>query len=180
MAALKNIFIVSVALLLVSCGNSKTQAVFETSRGSFTVELSDSAPETTRNFMELAGKGFYDGTKFHRIIPEFMIQGGDPLTKDLGQKFRWGTGGPGYDINDEFNPALRNVRGTIAMANHGPNTGGSQFFINVVDNTYLDNKHAVFGNVIEGMAVVDKMSGVPTDEQDRPVEDVTLISVKIN
>src|SRR3989338_3215885 len=122
-----------VLLFLVSCGGQAMKtATFETSMGTFTIELSDKTPITTSNFVDLASKGFYDGTKFHRIIPDFMLQGGDPLSKNNALKSRWGTGGPGYEIKDEFDPSLRNVRGTIAMANHGPNTGGSQFFINVV------------------------------------------------
>lgn len=180
MAALKqSLLIASLALLVVSCGTSATTAVIETSAGSFTLELSDQTPVTTQNFMDLAEKGFYDGTKFHRVIPEFMIQGGDPLTKDNNQKMYWGTGGPGYEIKDEFVSGLSNVRGTIAMANHGPNTGGSQFFINTVDNTFLDNKHTVFGKVVLGMDVVDKISGVSTDAQDRPREEVVIVSIKI-
>ncbi|MBI2146095.1 peptidylprolyl isomerase [Candidatus Woesearchaeota archaeon] len=173
------IFVIGVALLLVACSKSTATAVIETSAGTFTLELSDKTPRTTQNFIDLVNKGFYDGTTFHRVIPEFMIQGGDPLTRDPAQKFRWGTGGPGYEIEDEFSPELNNVRGTISMANHGPNTGGSQFFINVVDNTYLDNKHAVFGTVFSGMDVVDKISLVSTDAQNRPLEDVTVLSVKI-
>ena len=151
----------------------------ETSMGTFTVELSDQTPITTKNFVDLASKGFYDGTKFHRVIPDFMIQGGDPLTEDNAMKSRWGTGGPGYEIVDEFDPSLRNVRGTLAMANHGPNTGGSQFFINVVDNAHLNNKHTVFGTVTAGMDVVDKISNLATAGGDKPIEEVVVIKVTV-
>lgn len=145
-------------------------------------------PITVGNFAKLAESGFYDGTKFHRVIDGFMIQGGDPNSKgdDVAS---YGTGGPGYTIQDEFVAAdnLSNVRGTIAMANTGqPNSGGSQFFINTVDNTGLDfnkepltSKHPVFGQVISGMDVIDTISGVETGARDLPVDPVTIESVKI-
>lgn len=169
-------------LLLVSCGGNTMKnrtATFETSLGTFTLELfEDKTPVTTKNFIDLAQKGFYDGTRFHRVISKFMIQGGDPLTKITTKKKMWGTGGPGYDIKDEFT-GLSDVRGTIAMANHGPNTGGSQFFINTADNTFLDSKHPVFGKVISGMDVVDAIEKVQTDAGDRPVQDVVVRKVTI-
>jgi peptidylprolyl isomerase len=123
----------------------------------------------------LVSSGFYDGLKFQRVIPNFMVQGGDPLTKEADTS-RWGTGGPGYSIKDEFvsNPLLTNTRGTIAMANAGPNTGGSQFFINVADNTFLDGKHPVFGRVISGMDVVDKIVHVDRNERDMPLKPITI------
>ncbi len=156
-------------------------AIVETNQGTIKIELSqDTMPVTTKNFIDLVAKGFYDGTRFHRVIPQFMIQGGDPLTKDLSKKRMWGTGGPGYEIKDEFVKGVSNVRGTISMANHGPNTGGSQFFINVVDNTFLDGKHPVFGKVIEGMDVVDKISTAKRDGQDQPLQDVVIKSIKIS
>ncbi|MEK6853681.1 MAG: peptidylprolyl isomerase [Nanoarchaeota archaeon] len=155
-------------------------AIFETNLGTFEIELLESQmPITTKNFIDLAEKGFYDGTRFHRVIEGFMIQGGDPLSKDDADQARWGTGGPGYKIKDEFGAGLSNVRGTIAMANAGPNTGGSQFFINVADNTFLDGKHPVFGKVVEGMDIVDEIVSVETDGQDRPVEDVVVKKVRI-
>jgi peptidylprolyl isomerase len=154
-------------------------AVFETSMGTFKVELfTEQMPITTQNFIELAQKGFYDNTKFHRVIEDFMIQGGDPLSKDNSKKNYWGTGGPGYKIKDEFGE-VGNIRGTISMANAGPNTGGSQFFINVVDNTFLDGKHPVFGQVIEGMDVVDEIVAVETDSGDKPVEAVVVKKITI-
>ena len=155
-------------------------ATFETSQGTFTIELfEDQNPLTAKNFIDLAQKGFYDGTRFHRVISNFMIQGGDPLTKDASRKKFWGTGGPGYEIKDEFGTGLSNVPGTISMANHGPNTGGSQFFVNTAKNTFLDEKHPVFGKVIGGMDIVNKIKEVPTDSGDRPMEDVILMKVTI-
>ena len=175
--------ILILGMLLISCGGNTMKnktATFETSLGTFTLELfEDKVPTTTKNFIDLAQKGFYDGTRFHRVISEFMIQGGDPLTKDTSKSRMWGTGGPGYEIKDEF-ARLSNVKYTIAMANHGPNTGGSQFFINTVDNTFLDSKHPVFGRVISGMDVVDKIEATETDSGDKPVKDVVVRKVTIN
>ncbi len=165
----------------------KNTAVFETNLGTIKVELfTDKAPITTKNFIDLAEKGFYDNTKFHRVMSNFMIQGGDPLSKEDSKKAMWGTGGPGYEIKDEFHPELSNMRGTIAMANHGPDSGGSQFFINLVDNIYLDydkppmqSKHPVFGKVIEGMEIVDKIGNVETDPGNRPSQDVVIERISI-
>jgi len=158
-------------------GNRK--AVFDTNKGKFTIELfEDKAPLTTGNFIKLVNQGFYDGLIFHRVIPQFMIQGGCP--EGIG------TGGPGYTIKDEFHKDLSNVRGTIAMANRGPNTGGSQWFINIVDNCYLDydkkpysSAHPVFGKVIEGMDVVDSISQVQTGRNDKPVKDIIIHKITI-
>lgn len=142
-------------------------ADIETTKGNFTLELfMDKAPKTVTNFVTLAGKGYYNGIKIHRVVDDFVVQFGDPLTKELPLNDpKIGTGGPGYTIPDEFHPDLSNVRGTIAMANSGPNTGGSQVFINLVDNTFLDyNKppassaHPVFGKVTAGMDVVDSLT----------------------
>ena len=141
--------------------------LLETSMGNITIQLYSDMPITTGNFLSLVEKGFYDGVIFHRIIDGFMIQGGDPEGT--------GMGGPGYTIEDEFTDNNRNDRGTIAMANAGPNTGGSQFFINLVDNNFLDDKHPAFGKVIEGMDVVDKISKVETDSNDRPLEEVVIV-----
>ena len=155
------------------------KAVFETTKGRFTIELfEDKAPLTTENFIKLVDQEFYNGLIFHRVIPQFMIQGGCPEGN--------GTGGPGYTIKDEFHKELSNVRGTIAMANRGPNTGGSQWFINVIDNCYLDfdkkpysSAHPVFGKVVEGMNIVENISTVKTDASDKPVEDVLINKVTI-
>ncbi len=141
--------------------------LLETSMGNVKIELFDETmPVTADNFRKLVSSGFYDGVVFHRVIPGFMIQGGDPTGT--------GMGGPGYSIRDEFSRSNRNVRGTVSMANAGPNTGGSQFFINVADNNFLDTKHPVFGRVIEGMDVVDNISKVKRNRQDRPLQEVRI------
>src|SRR2546428_9276459 len=143
-----------------------TTVRLHTSMGDVTIELFDAKmPITTENFRKLVEKKFYDGTIFHRVISGFMIQGGDPEGT--------GYGGPGYSIKDELPTDNRNARGTISMANSGPNTGGSQFFINVVDNNKLDRKHPVFGRVVGGMEVVDAISRTPTEADDRPRTKVT-------
>lgn len=147
-------------------------ATFETTMGTFKVQLDDrEMPITAGNFIKLAEKGFYNGTIFHRVIDNFMVQGGDPTGT--------GMGGPGYTIKDEFSKDNHNKKGTISMANAGPNTGGSQFFINLVDNLYLDGKHPVFGHVIEGMEVVQKMGKAKTDRNDRPLIDIKIIKCTI-
>jgi cyclophilin family peptidyl-prolyl cis-trans isomerase len=147
-------------------------ATIHTNEGAIEVELFDAdAPKTVENFTKLAGDGFYDGVIFHRVIPDFMIQGGDPTGT--------GMGGPGYTFEDEFNehPA---VRGSLAMANAGPNTNGSQFFIITAEATpWLDGKHTVFGRVTSGMDVVDRISAVATDASDRPLDEVTIERVEL-
>jgi peptidyl-prolyl cis-trans isomerase A (cyclophilin A) len=165
-----------------------TYAVFTTSEGSFTVKLFDhEAPKTVENFVGLAEgtkewtdprtnkkvkQPYYNGIVFHRVIDGFMIQGGDPL----GQ----GIGGPGYTFADEFHPKLRhNKAGILSMANRGPNTNGGQFFITLGPTPHLDDKHSVFGEVVEGMDVVKKIGSTRTDARDRPVKDVVMTSVKI-
>ena len=164
-------------------------AVFTTNQGTFEIELfADQMPITTGNFITLAEDGFYDGTKFHRIIEGFMIQGGDPNSK-TDNAASYGTGSPGYTIQDEFvaGENLSNVRGTISMANTGqPNSGGSQFFINTVYNLALDfdkqplsSKHPVFGKIVDGMDIVDTIATVETGPRDVPVEPVVIESVTI-
>ena len=144
-----------------------TKVLLETTMGDVRIELFDTKmPGTTKNFRTLVEKGFYNGTVFHRVIASFMIQGGDPEGT--------GFGGPGYAIKDELPPTNRNARGTIAMANAGPDTGGSQFFINVVDNARLDRKHPAFGKVVAGLDVVDAISTAPTDAGDRPKTPVKI------
>ncbi len=156
------------------------QAIFTTNRGEFTVVLDDATtPNTVANFVKLAKSGFYDGVKFHRVIAGFMIQGGDPLTKDDNMSAFWGTGGPGYTFADEISPENNNVIGTISMANAGPNTNGSQFFINCADNVFLDRKHTVFGHVSQGMDVVEMIESVPVDRSDRPVHPVVIERIAI-
>ena len=148
-------------------------AEFTTNKGTFEVELfEDKAPITTKNFIDLSEKGFYDGLIFHRVIDGFMIQGGDPKGN--------GTGGPGYTIPDEFDPALRHDdEGVLSMANAGPNTGGSQFFITLAATPWLDNHHAVFGKVVEGMDVVRDIGHTKTGYDDRPVHDVVIEKITI-
>ena len=153
-------------------------ATFHTNKGDITIELlGTKAPQTVANFVKLAQSGFYNGVKFHRVIKGFMIQGGDPLTKDDSKSDYWGTGGPGYMFNDELGADNRNDVGTIAMANAGPNTNGSQFFINVNANNFLDTKHTVFGKVVKGMEVVKEIEVVKTNAQDRPLEAVVINSI---
>lgn len=156
-------------------------ATLHTSKGDIVIEMRENdAPNTVANFVKLAQSGFYDGTKFHRVIAGFMIQGGDPLTKDDAQEMYWGTGGPGYKFADEIHAHNQNLPGTISMANAGENTNGSQFFINTQDNTMsLDKKHTVFGTVVSGMEVVTAIEQTPTDFQDRPQEPVVVTSISI-
>ena len=153
-------------------------ASFDTSEGKFKLKLfPDKAPNTVQNFVDLAegkktGKPFYDGTIFHRVIPDFMIQGGCPEGT--------GRGGPGYRFADEFHPSLKHSKkGMLSMANAGPGTNGSQFFITVAATPWLDNKHSIFGEVTEGYDVVQRISKVPKGGGDRPVKEVRINSVKI-
>jgi peptidyl-prolyl cis-trans isomerase A (cyclophilin A) len=148
-------------------------AEFRTNKGSFEVELfEDKAPVTTGNFIDLIEKGFYDGVIFHRVIDGFMIQGGDPTGT--------GRGGPGYTIKDEFHPELKHdSEGILSMANAGPNTGGSQFFITLAPTPWLDGRHAIFGKVVAGMDVVRAIGKVPTLPGDRPVDEVKIEEITL-
>ena len=136
-----------------------TQVTMTTTKGEMTFNLfRDKAPLTTANFLNLIKDGFYDGIIFHRVIPDFMAQVGDPLTKEAGMEARWGTGGPGYQIADEFDPELKHDKtGVLSMANSGPNTGGSQLFITHVATPWLDGKHAVFGEITAGVEVLNQI-----------------------
>jgi len=158
-------------LIISGCKMASTKVRLETNMGDIVIELDENMPITAGNFEKLVKQGFYDGVIFHRVIDGFMIQGGDPTGT--------GTGGPGYTIKDEFTNNNRNGRGTISMANSGKNTGGSQFFINLVDNNFLDDKHPVFGRVVEGMDIVDKIAKVETDSSDRPLEEVKILKATI-
>jgi len=153
-------------------GEKNTKVLLETNKGEIVIELDGNMPITAGNFKGLVEKGIYDGVIFHRIISGFMIQGGDPTGTGMGDKSI-------PNIPDEFSDNNKNNRGTISMANAGPNTGSSQFFINLVDNNFLDDKHPVFGKVIEGMDVVDLIASVETDSSDRPLEEIKIISAKI-
>jgi cyclophilin family peptidyl-prolyl cis-trans isomerase len=150
-----------------------SKANMNTTLGTIEIELfDDDAPKTVENFRTLAGKGFYDGVIFHRVIPDFMIQGGDPKGT--------GSGGPGYTFEDEFNDR-KIVRGALAMANAGPNTNGSQFFIVTTEAApWLDGKHTVFGQVTAGMDAVDAIEGVPTGAGDRPTEPPSIESIELD
>jgi peptidylprolyl isomerase len=174
----KNIFIILILILIIGGilmmnNNENTKIKLETTKGDIVIELYKEMPVTAGNFEKLVKEEFYDGVIFHRIIDGFMIQGGDPLGT--------GTGGPGYKIEDEFtNTDLdKNNRGTISMANAGPNTGGSQFFINLVNNNFLDSKHPVFGKIVEGMDIIDLIAKVETDSRDKPLEDIKIIKATI-
>ena len=180
----KTIFI-TVALIVILAiagymmmGKDNVKVKLETNKGDVIIELYSDMPVTAGNFEKLVREGFYDGVIFHRVIKDFMIQGGDPTGT--------GTGGPGYKIQDEFVAGHSNVRGTISMANSGPNSGGSQFFINLVNNSFLDydkqpltSKHPVFGKVVEGMDIIDAIAKVETDAQDRPIEEVKIIRASV-
>ena len=170
------ILIIVIVLLLIARGSITGKVIedkmtgkkveLDTNKGKIVIELYDDMPVTVDNFKKLVNDGFYDGIIFHRVIDGFMIQGGDPTGT--------GRGGPGYTIKDEFTDHNRNDRGTISMANAGPNTGGSQFFINLIDNNFLDSKHPVFGRVVEGMSIVDAIAKAKTDQYDKPIEDVVI------
>ncbi|MEG0798489.1 MAG: peptidylprolyl isomerase [Acidaminococcaceae bacterium] len=173
------------SFLMTACGSTQANepkpakvlpaatAVFETTLGTFEVELATkTAPLTCENFITLAKKGFYDGIIFHRVIDDFMIQGGDPSGT--------GTGGPGYKIQDEFSPQLKHdAEGILSMANAGANTGGSQFFITLRPTPWLDGKHAVFGKVVKGMDVVKAIGKTKTDSHDKPVTPVVITKLTI-
>jgi len=151
----------------------KKIAEFNTNKGVFKVELfNDKSPITVGNFIKLVDEGFYNNLNFHRVIPNFMIQGGCPHGT--------GRGGPGYTIKDEFDPSLKHdSKGILSMANAGPNTGGSQFFITVVPTPWLDGKHTIFGKVVDGMNIIEDISKIKTDRNDKPLQTVTINKIKI-
>jgi peptidyl-prolyl cis-trans isomerase B (cyclophilin B) len=155
-------------------------AIINTTEGTMVIEFwPEVAPKTVENFKALAQKGFYDGTCFHRVIKDFMIQGGDPLTRDPGAENRWGTGGPGYTIKAEFNDRSH-VRGVISMArSNNPDSAGSQFFICHGNPAFLDHQYTAFGKLIEGDDVLEKIATTPTHPQDRPNKRMGVVSVKI-
>ena len=174
---MKRFLLMLMLILAVGCSNSPAElensiAVIETNHGTMEIELFEQrAPITTKNFIDLANTGYYNGLIFHRIIKDFMIQGGDPKGD--------GTGGPGYFIQDEFHPELKHDKaGILSMANAGPNTGGSQFFITLVPTSWLDNKHSVFGQIIKGEEVLNEIGNVQTTN-DKPIEDVIIKKITI-
>ena len=150
-------------------------AVIHTNYGDIVLRFfPEEAPKSVENFVELAKKGYYNGIKFHRVIENFMIQGGDPSGNGTGGESIWGAA-----FKDEFSPYVANKRGSISMANAGPNTNGSQFFINQADNGFLDGKHSVFGEVVKGMKEIDKIAQVKKNANDAPVEPVVMETVEI-
>jgi len=155
------------------------KATIETNFGNIVFELFPNiAPETVRNFITLSKKNFYDGVLFHRVIPGFMIQGGDPNTKKP-DKSKWGTGGPGYTIKAEFN-SRSHLRGIVSMARAAdPNSAGSQFFIVTTDSTFLDKQYTVFGQVVEGMNVADKIVNLQRDKNDCPLQEAKILRVTV-
>ena len=177
----KNVLILSIiAIVIIGVVISNimvskhTQVLMQTSKGDIVLEIyTGEMPITGGNFVKLVNEGFYDGVIFHRVINGFMIQSGDPTST--------GRGGPGYVIKDEFTGTDldQNDRGTISMANSGPNSGGSQFFINLADNNFLDGKHPVFGKVVEGLDVVDSIATTETNSEDRPIEEVKIINARV-
>lgn len=178
---MKTLFTLAFAALFTFAASAQTLVKFYTTMGDFVVTMSDSlTPITSGNFIDLADSGYYDGVIFHRVIDNFMIQGGDPTGT--------GTGGPGYSIPDEFDSTgtLSNIQGSISMANSGPNTGGSQFFINLVNNTYLDydqspfgSAHPVFGQVSQNFNIVQDIGNVSVNNQNRPNTDVVMDSLRL-
>jgi cyclophilin family peptidyl-prolyl cis-trans isomerase len=172
---MKNVKIMCLLTVLiagVSSASAQTEATWYTSMGTFKTVLTDTlTPRTVDSFIARVSEKFYDGTIFHRVIDNFMIQGGDPLGT--------GFGGPGYSFPDEFRPTLKNVPGALAMANSGPNTNGSQFFINLVTNSHLNNVHTVFGKTTENFTVVQSIGHVATNSADKPITDVVLDSIRI-
>jgi cyclophilin family peptidyl-prolyl cis-trans isomerase len=158
----------------------QTAGIISSNLGDIKLEFyPEHAPKTVENFRELANRGFYDGLIFHRIVPNFVIQGGDPNTRDLSNRTRWGTGGPGWNIKAEFNKN-KHSRGTLSMArSQDPDSAGSQFFIVLKDSNFLDGQYTVFGRVISGMDVVDKIASLKTDSSDAPVDTETAKMIKV-
>jgi len=182
--------VIILAIVFSNTMVSKTTKVqLETNKGTMVLEIyTGQMPITGGNFVKLVNEKFYDGVIFHRVIDGFMIQGGDPTGTGMGGRaaeYHQGYGNPNskntWKIPDEFTQTNldKNDRGTISMANAGPNTGGSQFFINLVDNNFLDGRHPVFGKIIEGLEVIDVIADVKTNSQDKPLEDVVIISAKV-
>ncbi len=181
------VMLITFLVLITGCTSpgetpmERTHVRMETTAGVMEFELFDElVPTTTENFKKLITDGFYDGTRFHRVIAGFMIQGGDPLTKDVANQAMWGTGGPGHAIDDEFVQELRHdKKGLLSMANSGPNTGGSQFFITLVPTPHLDDHHAIFGVITSGEDVLEAIGSTQTEASDRPVEEIVVTKVTL-
>ncbi len=158
-----------------------TSATITTNKGVIEITFVNDAPETVKNFATLAMSNFYNGTRFHRVIRDFMIQGGDPLSKDVANKNRWGQGGPGYSFKDEISADDTFPQGTLAMANSGPNTNGSQFFIvtSIAGTPWLIGKHTVFGHVTKGLDIALKINDLQTNGADQPLQDVIVERIEI-
>lgn len=158
-----------------------TKAIITTNKGEIEIMFATNTPKTVENFAKLASSSFYNGTRFHRVIRDFMIQGGDPLSKDVSKKDYWGTGGPGYKFEDEIHENDNFVQGVIAMANSGPGTNGSQFFIvtSVAGTPWLKGKHTIFGHVTKGLDIALLINNMQTDTSDRPLQDVVVEKVEI-
>lgn len=164
--------LLTIGILSCAKADAQTEVMFYTTKGNFQITLTDSLiPRTVDSFIVRVSQKFYDGLLFHRVINNFMIQGGDPQGN--------GSGGPGYAMPDEFHPSLKNTAGALAMANAGPNTNGSQFFINLINNPFLDNHYTVFGMVTSGFDIVQAIGVVPTGGGDRPVTDVKMDSIRV-
>lgn len=158
-----------------------TSAVITTNMGDITVVFATTTPETVKNFTKLAASHFYDGTRFHRVMRDFMIQGGDPLSKDVTKKDMWGTGGPGYTFKDETSPTDQFKQGVLAMANAGANTNGSQFFIvtSIAGTPWLTGKHTIFGHVTSGLDVALRIQDLQVDGSNRPLQDVIVEKIEL-
>jgi cyclophilin family peptidyl-prolyl cis-trans isomerase len=165
----------------MSTPTTATTAIFTTNKGVIEITFATSTPVTVENFIKLATSGFYNGTRFHRVIHDFMIQGGDPLSKDISKKNMWGQGGPGYSFKDEVSQSDVFTQGVLAMANSGPNTNGSQFFIvtAAAGTPWLVGKHTVFGHVTKGLDVALRIQDVQVDGSDKPLQDIILEKVEI-
>lgn len=172
MKKITKLYLLALCMTCIYTASAQTQVTYYTSMGNFKVRLTDTlTPRTVDSFIARVSEKFYDGQIFHRVIDNFMIQGGDPLGT--------GFGGPGYSFPDEFVSTLKNVPAALAMANSGPNTNGSQFFINLVTNAHLDNHHTVFGMVYDNFVVVQNIGHVPTNSSNRPITNVRLDSIRI-
>ncbi len=158
-----------------------TSAIITTNKGVIEIEFTKDSPETVKNFSKLALSNFYNGTRFHRVIKDFMIQGGDPLSKDVANKNIWGTGGPGYTFKDEIHEGDTFPQGTLAMANSGPGTNGSQFFIvtSIAGTPWLIGKHTVFGHVTKGLDIALRINNLQTDGRDQPTQEVIVEKIEI-